>query len=109
VKPGALVDSLRRLQRILAIAEQDYVPINLQPYGEPQLGRRGLYRAIGGEHGEREPHDQMTLLWMLSLADGRCSLFDIAERCGKPFEAVVSAARALTRAELLAPAEGRVL
>ena len=109
VRPDALLDSLRRLERILEIAEQDYTPLNLAPFGEPQLGRRGLYRAIGGEHADGAAFDQLTLLWVLNQADGTRSLFDIAERAGKRFEAVAAAAAALTAAGLLEPAAGRTL
>ena len=109
VQADALLDSQRRLERILAMAEQDYVPLNLAPFGEPQLGRRGLYRAIGGEHASGAEFDQLTLLWVLNQADGTNSLLDIAERAGKRFEAVAAAAAALSRAGLLEPARGRTL
>ena len=109
LRPEALADSLERTLRIFTMAEQDYTPLNLQPFGEPQLGRRGLYRAVGGEHPDEAAHDQLTLLWVLNQADGTRTLLDIAERAGKPFVSVVSAARALTAAGLLAPADGRTL
>jgi winged helix-turn-helix len=37
----------------------------------------------------------------LNLSDGEHSLFDIAERSGRPFDAVVAAAEALARVGLL--------
>jgi aminopeptidase-like protein len=45
----------------------------------------------------------MTLLWVLNLADGRHSLLDMAERSGKPFDAIVAAAEAAAAAGLLVP------
>lgn len=104
VKPTALADSLRLLDRIVGLIEQDAVWRNTAPYGEPQLGRRGLYRAIGGgEDAEARGHfDQLTLLWVLNLADGKHSLLDMAERSGKPFESIAAAATALSDAGLLA-------
>jgi aminopeptidase-like protein len=104
VKDEALADSLRVIDRILSMAENDATPVNLEPYGEPQLGRRGLYRAVGGQHdrGEGAGFDQLTLLWVLNLADGSHSLLDMAERSGKRFEAVHAAAAALRSAGLLA-------
>jgi aminopeptidase-like protein len=106
VKAEALEDSLRVLERILDIGEKDVVPRNLYPYGEPQLGRRGLYRAIGGQHGaDRSAVDQMSLLWVLNLADGTNSLLDIAARSGKPFEAIAAAADALREAGLVTSEE----
>ena len=42
--------------------------VNLSPYGEPQLGRRGLYRSAGG--AVATPDDERALLWVLNLSDG---------------------------------------
>ena len=91
VRADALADSLRVMQRIVEMIERDETWLNTSPYGEPQLGRRGLYSR----------HDQEALLWVLNLSDGNHSLFDIAERSGQPFEAIVSAADALADADLL--------
>jgi len=56
------------------------------PRCEPQLGRRGLYSAIGG-HKNAEAAN-MALLWVLNLSDGVHSLLDIAERANLPFDLV---------------------
>jgi aminopeptidase-like protein len=111
VKPSALQDSLRVLRRIVHCIENDGIWLNASPHGEPQLGRRGLYQAIGGNsHDARTfgSFDQSTLLWVLNLADGRHSLLDMAERSGQRFEAVAAAATALHSAGLLvrAPSSG---
>lgn len=83
------------LLEIVELIEHDTAWRNTAPYGEPQLGRRGLYGA-----GDRE-----ALLWVLNLSDGRHSLFEIAERSGRPFAAVVAAAAALRAVGLLAAAD----
>ena len=58
--------------------------VNTSPKCEPQLGRRGLYGALGGDRdGGGEEHG--AALWILNLADGRHSLLDIAERAKLPF------------------------
>jgi len=100
VTPGALAGSLAVLQRIVGLIERDGIWRSLSPYGEPQLGRRGLYPSLGGGQAG---FDQMTLLWVLNLADGRHSLLEMAERSGKPFEAIAAAAAAAAAAGLLAP------
>lgn len=71
----------------------------MNPYCEPQLGKRGLYRAIAGqkEGAQRE----MALLWVLNLSDGRHTLLDIAERADTPFEVIRAAAQALMNCQLL--------
>ena len=101
VRPEALADSLRVLHRIVALIEQDVVWRSTSPLGEPQLGRRGLYSPIGGEQVRTAGYDQMSLLWVLNLADGEHSLLDIAERSGQPFEALAAASDALAAAGLL--------
>jgi aminopeptidase-like protein len=98
VRPEALADSLRVLQRIVMMIEEDGVWCRSFPDGEPQLGRRGLYPSIGGGEAGFE---LATLLWVLNLADGRHSLLDISERTGSRFEAVVAAVRRLAEAGLL--------
>jgi aminopeptidase-like protein len=103
VGPEYLVDSLEALKRIIEVIEHDGIFRNTSPYGEPQLGRRGLYRPIGGQQDAAE-YDQMVLLWVLNLSDGGHSLLDIAERAGEPFHKVRAAADALRRAGLLEPA-----
>ena len=64
--------------------------LNRNPMCEPQLGRRGLYGAMGGA-GEGRVHE-MALLWVLNLSDGAHSLLDIAERSDLPFESIRKAA-----------------
>lgn len=108
VRDEAIADSLRTLLRIVDIAEADGTWINTCPYGEPQLGRRGLYAKIGGQAttpgSGGQAFDQLTLLWVLNLCDGQHTLLDIADRSGKPFLAVAAAADALHEAGLLRPA-----
>ncbi len=106
VRGDAMANSLATLARIIELAEADGTWINTCPYGEPQLGRRGLYAKIGGQgssDGAGSAFDTLTLLWVLNLCDGRHSLLDIAERAGKPFGSVAAAACALHEAGLLRP------
>lgn len=106
VRPEHLARSYAVLERIASVIEGDALLRSTVPYGEPQLGRRGLYAAIGGTGpgGTSHGFDQMTLLWVLNLADGRHTLLDMAERAGQPFTAVRAAADAATAAGLLVPA-----
>lgn len=98
VSAEALQDSLSNALAIVEILEHDATFVNLNPKGEPQLGRRGLYRNTGGT----SPADrEMALLWVLNFSDGRHSLLDIAERAGLPFASIRRAADDLRAAELL--------
>jgi aminopeptidase-like protein len=101
VRPDALEDSLAKALAIVEVLEHDAAWVNLSPYGEPQLGRRGLYGNTGG----LSPKEfEMALLWVLNYSDGRHPLLDIASRAGMPFPLVRRAAEALQQAGLLAPA-----
>jgi aminopeptidase-like protein len=100
VRPEHLADSLRALHSIIDVLERNASYRNTSPKGEPQLGRRGLYRPIGGQK-DAAAYDQMVLLWILNLSDGDHSLLDIAERAERPFAMVRAAADALIEAGLL--------
>lgn len=93
-----LAESWRVCLDVLEVLEGNRRYRNLQPWGEPQLGRRGLYRALGG--GEL-PGLQQAMLWVLCLADGDHSLLDMAQRSGTDFATVRAAANALEREGLL--------
>jgi aminopeptidase-like protein len=101
VRPENLGHSLFMLRQIVAAIERDTIYRNRNPKGEPQLGRRGLYAAIGGERTAKSEH--MALLWVLNLADGNHSLLDISEQAGLPFQTIGRAADALIAADLLEP------
>ena len=99
VKPTALADSWAKCCAIVEILEGNRIYINQNPKCEPQLGRRGLYRAISGqaERGQQE----MAIFWVLNLSDGSHSLLDIAERASIPFSSIKNAADALNAHQLL--------
>jgi len=101
VRADALADSLAAALEILDILDRNAVYVSRSPYGEPQLGRRGLYREVSAGVPREEERFQRALLWVLNLADGRHSLLDVAERAGMPFAVVAEAADALLAAELL--------
>ena len=97
----ALGESWLACLKVLEALECDCRYVNLQPKGEPQLGRRGLYRTMGGY--QDVPARQLALLWVLNQSDGELSLLDIAERSRLPFSLIHNAATDLERAGLLAP------
>ncbi|GAA2066366.1 DUF4910 domain-containing protein [Streptomyces albiaxialis] len=99
VTPEAMEDTLAVCREAFGVLERDRRYVNLSPYGEPQLGRRGLYDSLGGRSDAKQA--QMAMLWVLSLSDGEHGLLDVAERSGLPFEAVAAAADALHGAGLI--------
>ncbi len=101
IRPEHLARSYRIVTDAIDILEEDWIPISLNPKGEPQLGRRGLYASVGGPSSGG--HSTMPMLWVLNLADGRHSLIDMAERSGLPFSQIIEAARRLREHDLLRP------
>jgi aminopeptidase-like protein len=99
VSPEAMVDTLETVTEILGVLDRDRRYVNLSPYGEPQLGKRGLYESLGGRSDTKQA--QLAMLWVLNFSDGEHSLLDIARRSELPFAAVVAAADALHDAGLL--------
>jgi aminopeptidase-like protein len=99
VHPDKLGESLSVSLEILSVLENNGVFVNLSPKCEPQLGKRGLYRMVGGtaDAGLNE----MAMLWVLNQSDGKNSLLDIAERSGIRFAAIDKAAQALEQHRLL--------
>jgi aminopeptidase-like protein len=98
IRPDRLEESLRAALAILDVLEHDCTFVNLSPKGEPQLGKRGLYRTTGGGSAADA---QLAMLWVLNQSDGSQSLLDIAERSGLPFESLHEEADRLRNAGLL--------
>jgi aminopeptidase-like protein len=98
VNGSALAESVAALLRIVEVLEKDERYVNLNPKCEPQLGRRGLYRQMGGTSSTGL---EEALLWVLNFSDGGHSLLDIAERSKLGFSAVAEAAEMLVANGLL--------
>lgn len=98
VSPAELEESFTAALEVVDVLERDVRHTNLSPYGEPQLGRRGLYPTTGG----RSASDAvMAMLWMLAYSDGEHSTLDIAEISGVAFADLHAAATDLREAGLL--------
>jgi len=99
VHADKLGEALAVSLEILSVVENNRTFVNLSPKCEPQLGKRGLYRMIGGSADAGM--NEMAMLWVLNQSDGKNSLLDIAERADMPFEAIRKAAQALKESNLL--------
>jgi aminopeptidase-like protein len=102
IRPESLAAAVQVCLDAVEILETNRTCRNLSPYGEPQLGRRGLYRSSGG--AVSSPDDERALLWVLNLSDGGPSLLDIAAQSGLAFPIIARAARRLEQAGLLSVA-----
>jgi aminopeptidase-like protein len=103
VQPAQLKDSLNKCLGILTVLEHNKTYLNQNPKCEPQLGKRGLYRAVGGPAGTGI--NELAMLWTLNLSDGTYSLLDIADRANSDFDAIKQAADALIAHGLLKEVE----
>jgi aminopeptidase-like protein len=100
IRPESLAGAVERCLELVEVLESNRTCTNLSPFGEPQLGKRGLYRSAGG--AVASPDDERALLWVLNQSDGGASLLDIASRSQLSFPLVSRAAERLERAGLLA-------
>jgi aminopeptidase-like protein len=103
VSPARMGESFAVLREVVDLLQENAAYRNLAPWGEPQLGKRGLYAALGGTN---IPDLQLALLWVLNLSDGEHTLLDIAERAGMRFRSIRAAADLLIEHQLLAAVAG---
>jgi aminopeptidase-like protein len=99
IEPDSLATSFGTILKVIDIAENDVKPTNLAPTCEPNLGKRKLYGAIGGDKNAYDAN--LPVFWVLNQANGTRSLLDIAERAQIPFERIYSAAKMLSENGLL--------
>ena len=99
ITADALADTLEviRLAFTSVLTSPRY--LSTSPECEPQLGRRGLYDAIGGNNESKSL--QLALLWMLAYADGNFTLDDLEMLSGMPRATLEKAAGLLVDADLL--------
>ncbi|NND33207.1 MAG: DUF4910 domain-containing protein [Saprospiraceae bacterium] len=103
IKAQHLRESLEVMQRIVEVWELNATYINTNPKCEPQMGKRGLYAAIGGASDKEIL--QMGMLWVLHQSNGCRSLIDISKRAGIPFDVIVKASNLLLAGQLLKSTE----
>jgi aminopeptidase-like protein len=84
---------------VLDVLDSNRTYVSQNPKCEPQLGKRNLYHAIGGQAEARL--EELAMLWVLNLADGHHSLLDTAERSGCAFQDIRRAADLLRDHDLL--------
>jgi aminopeptidase-like protein len=104
--PQKLAESLHVCAGIVEVLENNGRYRNLSPYGEPQLGKRNLYRPMGGQTIGQEINAR---LWVLNLSDGDHSLLDIANRSGISFPLIRDAAKLLCEHGLMAGVPDRTI
>ena len=101
VRPEYLEDSFMKYLKIIFVLENDMKYLNLNSKCEPNLGKRGLYREIGGQKIKNV--NKMAMMWVLNFSDGEHSILDISIRSGIPFDEIKETADLLVKKGLLRP------
>lgn len=126
ISADALIQSLKLYILAIEKLEMNRTYRSLSPYGEPMLGKRGLYPKLGGSikqqaanlhlaHEDR-PYDVSeervlygseldAIRWVLFYSDGQTSLLDIAEKTALPMRQLYEVAEKLAAHHLLKPQE----
>jgi len=99
VQPEFLEDSYSKYLQTIFILENNKKYLNLSPKCEPHLGKRNLYRPIGGQKVSKE--SELAIFWMLNFSDGLHDILDISEKSGLKFEILLDAAEKLKKNNLL--------
>lgn len=99
VKSVYLADSYSKCVSSFRILENNRRYLNLNPRCEPQLGRRGIYRAMADQKDGGV--SEMAMLWVLNMSDGNHNVLDISERSGLSFETINKAVDVLVHHNLL--------
>jgi len=107
---AAVGRSIDDIERMLLLQEMGSRYVNLKPYGEPQLGRRGLYPNENSVATWKKSTDELAdsrrylnhMLMVLNYADGDEDMMEIATRCGCKLEELSDVVDKLEQAGLLA-------
>lgn len=103
MEEGKIGETAEYYLRVFHILENNKFYRNLKPYGEPQLGKRGLYRMIGANKDQsvEEFFNEMAMLWILNYSDNKHTLLDISLKSEIPFNQLLAAANALIEKGLI--------
>ena len=69
--------------KLIELNEKNIFYTNQLGYGEPQLGKRNLYKDLSAFNAFNSDLDMITnnIFWILSLADGKTSSLEIFDKC----------------------------
>ncbi|MGY3968834.1 DUF4910 domain-containing protein [Aeromonas enteropelogenes] len=104
-----LIEAIDQLEQLLLQHENAGVFERTNPYGEPQLGKRGLYPNLNSPASYSKSSDQlldgrtqlMAMQWILNLADGRHTLLQMVRRARMPLATLLAVVPLLEEAELI--------
>jgi len=97
---AGMAEATEAIAEVTRAIEENRLWRSLSPLGEPQLGRRGLFRSLSTRDREEE---ELAMWWILNLADGAHDLLAMCERGGLQPDAAARVAQRLAEAGLLEP------
>ncbi|WP_419147367.1 DUF4910 domain-containing protein [Pseudoalteromonas 'SMAR'] len=112
-----IVQSIDELEKLLKLGEVAGVAVNQSPFGEPQLGKRGLYPNMNTlEHTDKSSDSLVdgrtklnAILTILSESDGTKSMVQIAESLNLTLATMAPIIKELEQHELIKFNTGEVL
>jgi aminopeptidase-like protein len=96
ISPQALGEAYVTALEIVDLVDSNCVYRNQLPYGEPQLGKRGLYESVPDG-----TTPEAAYLWLLNMSDGSRDILAIAETSGLSYTQLRNAAEELENHGLL--------
>ena len=94
----SMVESVEAYYQIIRVLDMNATYKNIMPYGEPQLGKRGLYPTLGTKGTAAETS---AIMWLLSSSGGDTDLLAIADKSGHQMDLLSSVAQKCLNAGLL--------
>src|SRR5699024_3317011 len=98
----AMEQAVEKYLQIIELLEWNDKYLNTMPYGEPQLGKRGLYPTVSkkGVH-----HHIDAMMWILNYSDGKHDLIDIAEKSNISVQELMKSTKVLLKEGILVKGE----
>lgn len=97
ISPSGLAGGANAVMQAIDVLEHNIAP-KVLVFGEPQLGKRGLYPNMSVKGSASTVRNMMN---MISYCDGKHSLLDIAEKIDAPFSELAGYVIKLKDAELI--------
>ncbi len=99
VSSDSLIQTLKLYLSTIQKLEMNTIFKSLCQYGEPMLGKRGLYPSTGGKNHQNTELD--IIKWLMFHGDGHTELIDTAEQTGIPMEQLYATSQKLVAHKLL--------
>lgn len=97
ISPSGLMGAYKVMQDCINVLEHNR-KYKITCFGEPQLGKRGLYPTIS----QKGSYDEVTAMTdFIAYADGDNDLIDISDKIGIPVKGLIPVAEKLLRVELI--------